>query len=88
MRDYNSQPSSRLTDNDFPGVTCTVRLGISAVRKESGDRPEEERMREQQGAVRQLGQERVPAGDDRGRGKEKERERERQCQREASKSYP
>lgn len=36
---------------------CTVIFGTSAVRKESGDRPEKGRMREQQGAVRLPGQE-------------------------------
>lgn len=49
-----SQHSHRQMGKGFSGE-CAVRSGISAVRKESGDRPEKGRMREQQRAVRWLG---------------------------------
>lgn len=49
-----SQHSHRRMGKSFSGE-CAVRFGISAVRKESGDRPEKDRMREQQRAVRWLG---------------------------------
>lgn len=61
---------------EISGV-CTVRFGTSAVRKESGDRPEKDRMRGQPGAVRQLGQDRVQAEDEKGGEAKRQTDRER-----------
>lgn len=54
---------------------CTVRFGTSAVRKESGDRTEKDRMRGQPGAIRPLGQDRVQAEDEKGSEAKRQTER-------------
>lgn len=73
-------PALPQTDKDFSGAMCVVRFGISGDRKEGRDKPEDS-MKEQQGAVRPLGQERVQAEDGKGRGTETHKDPGRETER-------
>lgn len=61
-RDRNSQYPCRWTDDHFSGAMCTVKSGISVVKRESVDRSEE-KLGVQQGAVRLLGHENLEPED-------------------------